>query len=126
MLTKDKVSTIQSDLQAALAEVAKKHGLSMSGTRIVFGSTDFKLTCQFADKSATGGEEIDPTLIANLRRNGPLYGFTMADVNREFQIPGKGTAKFLGLRGRFAIIQLNGKNWKYDVNMIAAMVKAAR
>jgi hypothetical protein len=127
-LDKLTVALIQKDIQAALKAVADKHNLSMSGSRISYSSTDFKLGCTFADKSATGGEEVNPDLVRNLKRNGFMYGFTMEDLNLEFMIPGKGQVKFQGLRGKFAVVKVisTGQSYRYEAPLIASMVRAAR
>ncbi len=128
MLTKDKVIAIQADLNAALMEIAKKHGLSKSGTRISYSSTEFKMSCNFGDTDSTGGLEIDPIAMKNLKRNAFMYGLSGDESGREFEIPGKGTCILHGLRGKNALYEIKAtkKRWLGDAAMIASFVRAAK
>jgi len=120
MLTKSTVQEIQADLSAALKAVAEKHNLSMSGTKISYTSTDFKLTCSFGDKTATGGVEVDPVLFRNLQRNGFMHGLDTTMINREISTP-QGVGTMQGLRGAKAVIKIKstGKSYLFPAAWVA-------
>jgi len=126
MFDKTTLTAIQADIQAALKAVAEKHNLSMSGTKISYTERDFKLTCNFGDKAATGGFAIDPVALRNLQRNGFMYGLKAEQAGKEFEVPGKGTCILHGLRGKNALyeIKATSKRWLGDARMIAAFVNA--
>lgn len=125
MLTKDTVKTIHDDLQAAMAEVAKKHNLTMGRSLASYTAAGFKLTCDFGDRASTGGTDIDPALVRNLQRNGFLYGLTASDLNRPLKLGAKAFL-FQGLRGRNAVVKevATGKLWRYSADVIASALKA--
>jgi hypothetical protein len=124
MLNKAKVTEIQADLSEALKAVAKKHNLTMSGTKVLFSAADFKLTANFGDKESTGGLEIDPVLLRNLTRNGFMFGLDSDMAVKQFNLPGMGKCELHGLRGKFAVVKnlSTSKMWKYDARMISAMI----
>lgn len=126
MLNKEKVSQIQADIQAALQAVADKHGLAMSGTKIVFSDVDFKLTTTFGDKSEIGGD-VDPEFVRNLKRNGAMYGLSVADLGKQVNIGNRVDLKFQGLRGKKAAMKApDNKIWLYDATLVAQLMRMSK
>lgn len=126
MLNKEKVAQIQADIQAALQAVADKHGLAMSGTKIVFSDVDFKLTTTFGDKSEIGGD-VDPEFVRNLKRNGAMYGLSVADLGKQVNIGNRVGLKFQGLRGKKAVMKApDNRIWLYDATLVAQLMRMSK
>ena len=126
MLTQEKVAAIQKDIQAALKEVADKHNLAMSGTKIVFSEIDFKLTTTFGDKAEIG-DGVNPEFVRNLQRNGSLYGLDVSHVGKVITVGSRASLKFQGLRGKHAAMRApDDKIYLYDAMLVAQLLRAAK
>jgi hypothetical protein len=121
MLTAAKVKTIHADIDAALAAVAKKHGLNLGrGTHIRYNAETFKLTAEFGDKSSTG--EVDPKFLMNLKRYGWEFDLDEKDIGKTFNVDTLGECKFTGMSGRIkaGITQLStGKGYVMRAEAVA-------
>jgi len=126
MLNKEKVAQIQADIHDALKAVAEKHGLVMSGTKIVFSEVDFKLTTTFGDKSEIGAD-VDPEFVRNLKRNGRMYGLDVSDIGTKIAIGNRVDLKFQGLRGKKAAMKApDNKIWLYDATLVAQLMRMSK
>jgi hypothetical protein len=119
MLTESKVKTIHADITAALKEVAKKHGLTLSPSRISYTTSTFKLTAEFGDAAETGG--IDPKLLNNTKRHGWKFGLSESDIGNTFKHGAK-TFKFLGLTSpqKSAVDTPTGEKYQMRTEDVAA------
>ncbi len=123
MLDAGKIKTIQQDIEKALREVADRHGLVMSNSKIVFSDVDFKLTTTFGDKTVMGGD-VDPEFVRNLKRNGSMYGLTLSHVGTHVSIGSRMNLRFEGLRGKKAALRSqDGRVWLYDAMVVAQLIR---
>lgn len=96
-LNRDVIRDLRTEINAALAAVAAKHGLSMNAGNCSFTSTSATLKLEISTISATG-EVISKTLAA-LRSNAKWLGLTDDHLNATFQIAGH-TYKLVGYNQR--------------------------
>lgn len=119
------VKAMNIELEALLKAFATKHGLSHGNQRIAYardGST-MKVTVEFGDKATTG--DINPVYFKDCARNGFMYGLDTKSIGKQVKTS-KGMMTFVGMRGKYAIVEDSAKKfWKYDPVMIAALLKAA-
>lgn len=119
------VKAMNLELEFLLKTFAAKHKLSLGNQRIAYardGST-MKFSVEFGDKATTG--DINPVYFKDCARLGWQHGLATSMIGKEVKTS-KGMMKFCGMRGKFAIVQAaDGKFWKYDPVMIAALLKAA-
>jgi hypothetical protein len=119
-----KANKIHTEFQALMADFAKKHGLSVA-CKGTYDSATMKITAQFADLEATGGEAFDPALVAHLRKWGRLnWGLTVEMLGTEFESD-RGTMVFHGTRGTstkylIAAVKSTGDRFRYPLNQPAA------
>lgn len=119
------VKAMNAELEALMQAFAAKHGLSHGNQRISYmrdGST-MKLSVEFGDKATTG--DVNPVYFKECQRRGFLYGLTTDQIGKTFKST-KGLMKFVGMRGKFAIVQSpDQKFWKQDPLLVATLLKAA-
>mgnify|MGYP003337943511 FL=1 len=96
-ITRDVLNALRADLDAAIAAVAAKHGVSMKTGSARFSSAAATMKVEIATISATG-EVISKTLAA-LRANYKWLGLTEAHLNATFSIAGH-TYKLAGYNSR--------------------------
>jgi hypothetical protein len=118
------VKMMNKELEALMKDFAAKHKLSLGNQRISYardGST-MKLSVEFGDKATTG--DANPIYFKDCARKGFMYGLDTKDIGRAVRTS-KGNCIFMGVRGKFAIVQAPDKTfWKNDPVMIATMLKA--
>ena len=121
--TKAKVIMIQSELNAALEALAKKHGLTVSPARIKWNDGEITATTMFGDKK---DGDADPVLKRDIQRYGWAFGLTEAHIGKTFQ-SAKGTMVVQGMRASKVIAQSpDGKQWKYDAEVVAKLLDVKR
>lgn len=127
MLTKDRVKTIHADIQAALRQVAEKHGLTVSAqSKVTFGSTTFKFSTEFGLKDANGaGIEVDPKLARNAERFGGWQGLGAASLGKTFTDTRLGVVTYVGMTSRDkAIVKASdGRMYRYEASVVAKHLK---
>lgn len=122
-MDKQKVIAIQKDIDAALAEVAKKHGLSVSGIRGSFSETGLKFSAVMGDIQ-TIGCDADPEYVRNLERNGQFYGLDKTFIGKVVTIGARTGLVFQGLKGKKAAFKApDQKVWLYDAQVAAQILK---
>lgn len=126
MLNVEKINKIQEDINTALREVAERHGLVMSNTKIVFSEVDFKLTTTFGDKSEIG-DDVNPEFVRNLKRNGAIYGLDISHIGAKVSIGSRMNLRFEGLRGKKAAMRDQAKRiWLYDAMLVSQLIRSAK
>lgn len=124
-MDKQKVIAVQKDIDAALAEVAKKHGLSVSGIRGNFSEIGLKFSAVMGDIQ-TIGCDADPEYVRNLERNGEFYGLDKSFVGKSITIGTRAGLVFQGLKGKKAAFKApDNKVWLYDAALAAQLLKVA-
>jgi len=91
---KNNLKTIRADVDAALAAVAKKHGITLSIGRITFTGETFttKMTAVTNSKSAPGAATVNPEEVKyakNFIADCTFYGFKREDLGKTVQYNGK-------------------------------------
>lgn len=120
------ITRIQADiLNKKLAELMKtfaaENGLSTGNQRMVFNEAICKVTIEFGDKSAIG--DINPVYYKECASKGWNFGLSVKQIGTEIKTA-KGIQKFVGMRGKFAIVQsADGSYWKQDPVIVAALLK---
>jgi hypothetical protein len=119
------VKAMNKELETILQDFAAKHKLSLGNQRIAYardGST-MKLSVEFGDTATTG--DANPVYFKDCARNGWQYGLATSMIGKKVPTR-KGECAFVGMRGKFAIVQAPDKTfWKYDPAMIATLLKGA-
>lgn len=84
------LAVLRADIDAALAEISKKHGITLGIGGITFTNTSFTTKISAAivqgDTTAELDSDIDPRWIVAFNRRAPLYGFKSTDINKKFTI----------------------------------------
>jgi hypothetical protein len=125
MYTKQQIAALHAKLDAALKEFAEENGLVAGASKILYGSTDFKVTVNFGDKTANPNE-IDPIYLRDLRLKGFRYGLDESMLNKEVVLPtskGLVKCKFVGLKNSKAGVLINGKVMLYPAESLARYMK---
>jgi hypothetical protein len=96
-INRNVLTAIRADLDAAIAAVAAKHGVSMKTGSARFSSAAATMKVEIATISATG--EVISKTIAALRANYKYLGLTEDHLNATFSIAGR-TYKLAGYNSR--------------------------
>ena len=98
------LKTIRADIDAALAAVAKKHGINLSIGNIRFDANEFttKLTAvtnasKAKDTAAGVPEGVNPTWVKAFKTNHVWLGLAASDLGKQIKIGGK-TYTIVGAR----------------------------
>ncbi len=124
-----KANKIHAEFNALLKEFAKKHGLTTS-LKGSFTSAGLKMTCQFADIEATGGQEFPPEYVAHCAKWGRvLAGLTVQMLGTEYEHTEYGTMVFSGTRGtttKYLIMRQKstGDHFRFPFNRPQANIMA--
>jgi hypothetical protein len=122
-INKITVTAMNKELDALMKAFATKHGLTAGNQRISYmrdGST-MKVSVEFGDKATTG--DANPVYFKECARKGFQFGLSTSQIGQKVKTS-KGECTFVGMRGKFAIVQAADKSfWKYDPVMIATMLK---
>ena len=124
MLTKSKVEKIHADLDKAMQEVAAKHGLTMSPTRITFNAQTFKMSAEFGDTAEIG--TADPKFSNHMKNYGFIYNLTVNDIGMKVDINKLGTVTILGMGSRKSVIVKTVNNNLYSFPVQAFAEKLGR
>jgi hypothetical protein len=121
-LNKIAVAAMHTELDALLNAFAAKHGLSKGNSRIVYTEATFKFTVEFGDKSSTG--DVNPVYFKDCARYGYQYALDTKMIGQTYK-SAKGPMKFVGMKGRYAIVQSPDlKFWKQDPAMVKTLLAA--
>jgi hypothetical protein len=122
MLTKEKIAQIHNDLDKAMKEVAEKHGLSLSPTRVVFNDATFKITAQFGDTDCIGSA--DPKFSNNMRKYGSYYNLSVKDIGLELKYGNLGNVTLMGLgSSKNAVVRnVKGDFYNIPINQFTAAI----
>lgn len=127
MLSKGKIREVHEDINAALAAVAKKHGLVLSqASKVVYDATTFKFTTQFAEAGAAGDAGIvDPKLISNANRFGLSIGLPHTMLGKSFEDTRLGTVTYIGMtsRDKAVVKAADGRMYRFKAHVVAQMLK---
>ena len=115
-----KADAILSDIQTALREIDKKHGLVPSrigGNWGADGSTKVSITMMEANSegakaAAEAGVRTDPKQLAHLKKHGWKFNLSITDVGKEFKI-GARTYLFSGMSSSQFATAMNKADGKY-------------
>ena len=123
MINELTVKTYQKELGELLEAFAAKHGLSKGHQRITYNDATFKFTVEFGDKNTVG--DTNPVFYKECARFGFRYGLDVKQIGQTIKTL-KGPMKFVGLKGKYAIVEdADKKLWKKDPIMVAALLKEA-
>jgi len=120
-ITRATLHALDVDIDAALAAVAAKHGLSFTRAGGRFSATTYTPKISFSIVSESG-------IPADFARLAPAYGLTVEDFGREFTTY-SGTYRVTGISPRrrkypiSAECVLTGKGYKFPVSAVAAAVQ---
>lgn len=124
---KANLKTLREDIDAALAQVAEKHGISLSIKNIRFDAANFRTQLEGATKGPTG--EVINGDLATLREHGKFWLGDAFDANRAYRDPISGAMVLLvGLnmkRQKYPVIYKNlsnGKSYKTSIEMAKRMI----
>ena len=127
---KANLQIMRADINAALAAVMEKHGVSISIGNISYSPEQFttKLTCVL--KSAASGDSSDNATTlkwkADFKSHAPLYGLKATDLGREVKI-GSVTYTIAGARPRANdVIVLKNATGKYSGFNLMAVLAALK
>ncbi len=111
-LTKSKLAEIRKDIDSALAEVGKKHGISSFklGT-IRYDADGFKSTLE---AQLSGGESFD---LKTLRLNAKYIGFNDTIVNATIVYANK-QCKVVGMKRTKLLLEVDGKGCSAPIESV--------
>jgi hypothetical protein len=119
-LNKIAVAAMHKELDTLLATFAEKHKLSKGNSRIVYTEATFKFTVEFGDKSSTG--DVNPVYFKDCARYGWQFGLDTKQIGQTYK-SAKGPMKFVGMKGRYAIVQSPDlKFWKQDPVLVKTLL----
>ena len=122
-----KAILIQAEVNAALKEIAKKHGMSVSPGRGNYDAVGLKLSFIFGDTAAIGTADINPEYARNLERNGHMYGLDTSFIGKTFNFGQRVGVTFQGLKGKKAAFKTrDGEVRLADAALVAQILKAAK
>jgi hypothetical protein len=101
MITKfDKInlSAIRADIDAALAEVAKKHGISLRAASAKYADSNFTMKVEGATLDESGKASLREA--EDFRRYASLIGLKNEDLGREFLTPKGKRYRLVGFRAK--------------------------
>lgn len=131
MFTKANLPLIRKDIDAALAEVAKKHGINLSIGNIRFNAESFRTTLNAAVRTTSTTGAVADTgsleMSALLAVAKGTFGSTF-DVNKYYNSPSLGAVKFVGYHPRkpkypFIVATAAGKRFKITYESALAIAK---
>lgn len=122
---KANLQALRTEIEAALAAVAAKHGISLKLGGMRYQATSFSVTLEAAAASADGsptGKEAEA-----FRSLAEFFGLKANDLGRTFESR-NGQHKIVGLRGRSDRAPIitetpDGKRYKWDAAIVATLLK---
>ena len=127
MLDKNAVAQIRKDIDAALAAVAAKHGITFNLGTIRFNSESFRGTLTAAANNPTTGT-VEPLEFKELKLRGVrMLGINESDLSKTFKSPTLGSVKLIGYHARkpkypFIVETLGGKRYKISLMSAQSLV----
>ena len=113
---------IQAEINAALADIAKRNGLTVSPTRGNYDSVGLKLSFVIGQ----GEEGANPEYARNLERNGHMYGLDTSSIGKTFNFGQRVGVTFQGLKGKKAAFKTrDGEVRLADAALVAQILKSA-
>jgi hypothetical protein len=118
-------AAFRADLDAALAQVAVKHGITLKAGRIGYTETSFKVAVEATATSTDGtptGKDAE-----SFKALAEFYGLSPSDLGRTFQSR-SGTHTIVGLNSRLQKNSIitetpDGKRYRWDEKVIANLLK---
>lgn len=124
MIDRTLVNAIDKDIQAAIKEIADKHGLVIVPTRGSFTNTSFRKTIEFAVKSESG---VPQQLVDDFSRYANMFGLSGVEIGTEFTARNK-VYRIAGLEAKkrkkpFVIIEVaTNTTYNCDADYIKAFM----
>lgn len=130
VITKSLAATLRSDVNAALAVIAKKHGVDFTLGTIRFNPESMRVTLTGNARGAAGlspSVKADPKLVAFKKIGARILAGSVHAIpteNDKFRSPSLGTVTFSGYNSRahaypFIVNATNGK--RYKLSTMSAM-----
>ena len=133
------LAVLRTDIEAALAEVAKKHGITLGIGGMTFTQTTFttRISAVAAAEDASNSDDaapnesnsdVNPKWIVAFNRNAFLHGFNRSDLNRTFKI-GRIEHTLVGWRTKAtykAVVRKNGRLVCMDHTTVLNALRATR
>lgn len=128
-ITRATCKNIRTDLDVALAEVAKKHGLSARSLSGSFDDDTFTVRCEFATVGDDGS--VNDKGANDFRRYAPQFGLPADALGQTFVSPKSGPMKIVGLKPRspkFPVIaeDESGKRYKFTADSVKQLLGSAK
>lgn len=96
------LDTVSNDIKAALAVIAKKHGISLAAGGIIYSSNQFTTKITALTTTSTGGEAVAPQEVkwaASFARNILfITGVVKTDLGKKIKLPNGSTVTLVGMR----------------------------
>lgn len=118
-ITAQSITDIQTEINVAMNAIAAKYNLKIGKNHISYTASSFKLGMEFCDKGSVE-EGVDPILAKDMSRYGYKYGFSIADIGKEFMSNGE-HFKIEGMKGYTFIIASNvngGKKYRFKGDVV--------
>lgn len=116
-ISKDKFAAIRKDIEAALAEVSKKHGIeAMKLGTIRYDQDGFRAT---VEARFEGGETID---MKSLRMSAKFIGFNDSIVNATISYANK-QCKVIGMKRTKLILLVDGKECSAPIEQVLRVLQ---
>lgn len=131
MFNKTNLPLIRKDIDAALAEVAKKHGINLSIGNIRFTADSFRTTLNATAKVAASNAPAVPEEMLALMGYGMVMLGKSFDVKGIYTSPTLGLVKFVGYHPRkpkypFIVATPTGKRFKITSEAAKSIVAAVK
>jgi hypothetical protein len=130
MFNKSSVAQIRKDVDAALAAVAAKHGVTFSLGTIRFNSESMRCTMSAAvNNTSTGAAE--PLEYKELKLKGVrILGINENDLSKTFKSPSLGSVKLIGYHASkykypFIVETVSGKRYKLTTTAVRGLLASA-
>lgn len=85
--TRESLKLLRADIDAALAQVAAKHGIALASARCTFSSDNFKLAVEGATKQASG--EVNTPEAASFNAMAAFYRLKPENLGASVRIEGE-------------------------------------
>lgn len=125
--TRQNLKELLADMDAAMKEVAKKHGLSWEGGNWTFYADNVKVKGTFVTAGQDG--TVETIAMKDFKKYCVLHGLEKTDLGRTFKIQGK-EFTICGWKPKSykrPILASNGeKTYKFDVDTVKTFLKVAR
>lgn len=120
MKTKEQLQAIRQDIDNALAEVAKKHGIEVCKLGKIRHDNDgftSSLEVQYV-----GGDSVD---MKALKMNAPYIGFKQAIAGSTIKYGGK-DCKVIGMKRTKLMLEIAGKNYTANIEDVKRVLQSQK